>query len=515
MPAHPLLLAAYPVLYLYAENIGDVAPDDVLPLLAVALAGALAALVVASALFRNWQRGALVASALVVAFFGYGHIARAIAPLHVSARFQMLGWAALVVAAVIVALRARGAISRLTMGLNVAAAVLVVLALVTIVPYEVGRATTTGSTTVSPTASNGAATKRDIYYLIFDRYGTNWAFEHHFGLKDNDLPTWLAGHGFYLPAESYANYARTPSSLASSLNMTFLDELTRTYGVDTRDLTPEYRLIRSHAVGKFLQAQGYRYIHLGSWWSPTQKNDHADITYTWNPESEFAAVLARTTMLPLFQRRLGLGEVVTLNTRHARTAIFEFETLARIRTEPGPKFVFAHVLLPHQPYVFRSDGSVMAEPERQATGLNVKFRQQLTFTNTQIRNLIARLLEGPEETRPIVIVQADEGPRPLRSDVDWSGRQVEAMRIRQGILNAIYFPGLSETGLYPTITPVNTFRLLFNKYFGAGLPLLPDRSYAWTGRDHAFDFVDVTAFLREPLDPGVPVPRGVRGPAEP
>jgi hypothetical protein len=48
---------------------------------------------------------------------------------------------------------------------------------------------------------------------------------------------------------------------------------------------------------------------------------------------------------------------------------------------------------------------------------------------------------------------------------------------RFGILNAYYLPGINKDILYPTISPVNSFRIVFNQYFGAKLPLLPDRSY--------------------------------------
>ena len=54
-----------------------------------------------------------------------------------------------------------------------------------------------------------------------------------------------------------------------------------------------------------------------------------------------------------------------------------------------------------------------------------------------------------------------------------------------GILSAYHLPGVDPeaAGLYPSITPVNSFRVVFNTYFDAGLPLLPDEIYAH--RSHA------------------------------
>src|SRR6266849_1590823 len=45
------------------------------------------------------------------------------------------------------------------------------------------------------------------------------------------------------------------------------------------------------------------------------------------------------------------------------------------------------------------------------------------------------------------------------------------------ILNAYYLPGGGSSALYDTITPANSFRVVFNYYFQAGLPLLEDKCY--------------------------------------
>ena len=50
-------------------------------------------------------------------------------------------------------------------------------------------------------------------------------------------------------------------------------------------------------------------------------------------------------------------------------------------------------------------------------------------------------------------------------------------RLELGILNAYHLPQGGSDLLYDFITPVNTFRLIFNYYFGADYDLLSDRSY--------------------------------------
>ena len=75
LPLHPLLLAAYAVLFVYAANIDEVLPPDLVLPLAVALAGCRGgAAAVRAALPRPARRGALLASAIVVAFAFFGHV---------------------------------------------------------------------------------------------------------------------------------------------------------------------------------------------------------------------------------------------------------------------------------------------------------------------------------------------------------------------------------------------------------------------------------------------------------
>jgi hypothetical protein len=58
-----------------------------------------------------------------------------------------------------------------------------------------------------------------------------------------------------------------------------------------------------------------------------------------------------------------------------------------------------------------------------------------------------------------------------------------------GILNAYYFPE-KQPVFYPTITPVNTFRLLFDTYFDESYPLLDDLSYFSSYKD-PYNFTEI------------------------
>ena len=228
-PLHPLLLAVYAVLFLYAENLEEVLLVDAAAPLSRSVVAAAVLLAALGLAYRDARRGALVASALIVAFFGYGHVAGLVAGLRIDDRVQLTAWGLVVLAAIVGAARARDSLPRLTSGLNGLALVLVGLTLVTIVPFELERGARrsvvpAGAVDTGVGATDGGTT-RDIWYLVFDRYGSAEAIERRFGLTGNDLPAWLVERGFQVPADSRASYRATDFSLASTLNLRHLDEL--------------------------------------------------------------------------------------------------------------------------------------------------------------------------------------------------------------------------------------------------------------------------------------------------
>src|SRR4026209_1466157 len=66
---HPLLFAAYAVVFLYAENVDLVRLDEMVPSLIVAVAGAALALCLTTLALRNVEAGAVLAGVLVLLFF--------------------------------------------------------------------------------------------------------------------------------------------------------------------------------------------------------------------------------------------------------------------------------------------------------------------------------------------------------------------------------------------------------------------------------------------------------------
>ncbi len=399
-------------------------------------------------------------------------------------------------------LRRRDGWAGVTRGANLVSAILVGLAIATIATGGLG-ASAAGPPDRPDPDGGTRTTERDIYYIILDRYASEHVLRTYFDVTAPALYAELPELGFTVIPDSQTNYPRTIHSLASSLNLTYLDELAAAQGPDQASTRPMIEMLQDHAVGRFLKAKGYTYAHLGSWWDPTETNRIADVNPRFESGSDFLATLNETTILPELLgrlRRIGLpigGGPVDNYVRHYEAGRFDFAHLDDLAAIPGPKFVFIHILLPHDPYVFDTDGSFVTPEERRSRSLNDSVARQLAYTDSQIGAFLRTLVDVPPDEQPIIVLQADEGPQPARYDKDeggfrWDQATPAELDEKFGILNAFFLPGDEAPLPYPGISPVNAFRLILGAYFGADLPPLPDRHIVFRDRDHPYDLIDLT-----------------------
>jgi len=502
---HPFLFALFPVLHLWAYNINQTSASEVvLPAIATVLF-ALSCWLLVWAVVRNKRKAALVVSLFLFLFFSHGHFHDLLYEwrLHTWGLLTGAGKTVLMLSGVVLVvgtifcLRARGDLHKATKLLNVLSGCLVALSLFNIVIYSLAgpdrsQVAAQDIPGIEATRPRKEGALPDIYYIILDRYGSDEVLTSVYGHDNRAFTQYLRDKGFYVATESNANYLKTPHSLASSLNMRLLDDLSKKMG-DSDDWTALHRMLRDYPVWRFLKARGYRFVHFGSWWSPTRRNGHADINVNIGSLTEFAGVLYRTTTL------YSIWHQLSYRRQQYKRVLYKFDRLAEIPDMPGPTFAFVHMLLPHDPYVFDRSGKFVSEEEGSRKGNEERYIDQLSFANQKVQKLIDTLL-AKSRIPPIILLQADEGPFPERYrdetlDFQWEQATDSELKQKMGILNAYYLPGVDTSVLYPSITPVNSFRTVFNLYFGTTLQLLPDTSHIFVDGKHPYRFVDITKRL--------------------
>ena len=126
-------------------------------------------------------------------------------------------------------------------------------------------------------------------------------------------------------------------------------------------------------------------------------------------------------------------------------------------------------MIPHPPYSFGANGEFISFNDGASVEEHtIAYTNQVVFINREILKVVDVILNN-SKTPPVIIIQGDHGPLP---DIAFSGDE------KMPILNAYYLPGPDASKkLYPTITPVNTFRVVLDSYFHQSLPILEDISY--------------------------------------
>lgn len=505
---HPLLLGAGPVLLLWAFNAGEVGPDEVLPVLTVVIAGVVGLGVLAVAALRDLRRGALVASAGVVVVLSHGYLLGDLLP----GTLALVGDLVLLGAAATWLVRtSEEAVGWTTIAANVLGAVMVVVA----APGVVSAVSEGSDVTIPPpdvadiVASADREPTRDIFYVIPDRYGRADSLATTYGIDNTQFTDFLTQQGFEVNDRAISNYPRTAHSLASTLNMSYLDDLAAAVPAQTRDSwQPVYDMFDDHRVGKVLTGLGYEYVHVGTWWSPTADATSADQVRNYESGSEFAQVFQGTTAVPDIVDLFGERKPATHRERFRAHAVWQLDELDRLVAEAAdttdaPRFVLMHIAMPHEPYVFDTDGSLVTEDEEEDRTTAENYRRQMEYLNSRLVGAVEQLSSIPEEHAPIVVLQADEGPHPERM-VDlgdrrfaWDEATDAELQTKFGILSAYRLPGVDAAALVrEDMTSVNTFRLILDTYLGTDLGQLDDRVWIYPDPDDLYTFTDVTERVR-------------------
>lgn len=514
---YPALFVLYPALFLFAHNIEETAFEAVLlPLAVTALAAGLIGLVARLAV-KDRAKGALLTFIALFTIFSYGHAMNLLSRIPgfaaaIPAAASIGIWIAAAAALGFLVVRARRSLSGLTSFLNLFVAALVVLSFIQVASFYIRpllaprpEKPAAAGLKLDPAVARREGGQPDIYYLIFDRYASGRTLRDYYNFDNSEFLDYLKGKGFYVAANSHCNYAGTYLSLSSSLNMEYLDFLVEKGPVKKSVIN---RMLQDYKVWRLLRSAGYRFIHFGDWYEPTKYNRYADLNFRSGGMIDLSRDFTRKFLETTLAGPLVRDSVVSTTTRDR--LLDKLARLAEIPGTPGPKFVFAHILLPHHPFLFGPNGENAMKGNAPSRLQEVKYIDQLKFTNTKIRELIDAILAGSKRD-PIIILQSDEGPGEEEKPLDFirqaakSDRNVLNIRIRCRILNAYRFPGVEPGAFYPQITPVNSFRLLFDRYFGTSFGLLPDITYRTAGDKttvRAFKPVSGKTLTRRLKDPG-------------
>jgi len=292
--------------------------------------------------------------------------------------------------------------------------------------------------------------------------------------------------------------------MSSSLNMDYVQTLI----AKDNSLKNRFALIdmvHHSEVRRILAKQGYQLVSFQNDYKvsvPDAEVYYDDSEQGWNrPVTAFEGILIEQSMtrvllsVPAFKNFVIEAPYKT----HRDQILVTYKGLQDIPSLEGNYFVYAHIIAPHPPFVFGPNGEIL--PHDEPFTLNdanyfirdhtrhayiVGYKRQIEYVNKLTMQAVDQILAN-SKTPPIIIIQGDHGSGAY---LHWGSLDNSIPQERFGILNAYYFPGQNYESLYPSISPVNSFRVVLDEYFGQKFELLPDKHY-FSGWGTPFDFIEV------------------------
>jgi hypothetical protein len=514
---YPFLFGIYPVLALIAHNIGEMSLTAGLRALSLSILFTLLLYLAIYFLIGNSSKAALLVSLVVLFIFSYGHLLyllretpvlnfswgrhRTLVPLYTGLF--------IIIAAIIQ--KTKRDLSTLTKFLNTFAIIILIFPIYQIISYQVQvviadidqRRAIAATSVVSLPQDQPAP---DVYYILTDGYPRSDFITEYLGYDNTKFLDKLTSKGFYVAQCSQSNYTDTRFAMASTFNMIYLDNGTGLSEVVSTGTSLE-SMIRSGTVQQNFSDLGYTLITLESgykWlrWADTDFHfdpaiERARRQFLKIEINDFEKLLLDTTVAKLIidipfvlnpEEAKRLEEIINSpRASHRDRVFYSLKKIPEIaETISGPKFVYAHIIFPHPPFIVNAEAnSLQNSPSNELTA----YADQIAYLNSRLIEIVDTLIEESDPD-PVIIIQGDHG-----ATVEYEALGIDKSN-RLGILNAYYLPPTSigtkspginfsgagstdngqNTNLYSTITPVNTFRLIFDKYFNGNYGLLEDKS---------------------------------------
>lgn len=338
----------------------------------------------------------------------------------------------------------------------------------------------------------------DIYVIILDGYARQDVIQDIYNVDNSAFIAQLEKLGFYVADQTHSNYVQTAYSMASFWNFDYLKPWNSSYEYTQYLFEP----IQNNRAFHLLDQIGYTTVSFEGEVQYTEIKSADLYLSNFLPLNGFESLLLTDSPLEPLSNMFHWKLPISNYNAHVQRIQYELHTLEEIPTSiPGPKIVYSHIAIPHPPFVFDQNGNMIQNQQPYSLWDDITYRggsadyrkgyrEQVIYINHEIIKVITSIL-AKSKTTPIIVLMGDHGPASM---FNWRLDTPGCVWERTSNLYAILLPGHQTDGiLYSTMTPVNTFRVIFNTYFGTDLPLLEDRSYlmSWQQPTLKVDVTDV------------------------
>lgn len=324
----------------------------------------------------------------------------------------------------------------------------------------------------------------NVYYIILDGYTSDKNLDAFCKFDNKAFSDTLKKMGFYIQDNACSNYDKTLFSLASTLNLDYINQIEK--GKLQEENTELY--LANNKVSEILKANGYNYYLFDLGYALKIKYSAKDILIKTlsnsiqddmisSPDNDFFIHFLDNSIFALLPNNYS----DFTNKGFANKIRNVFKSLPSVASLSGKKFVFAHIISPHPPFLFDLNGNYNYKTSSKANLWNKNdYIEQLRYINKEALKAIGGIIKNDTSSNKIIIIQGDHGTRTIETNNNYHNKETW-VKERYGIFNAIYInkndsikKRTLDTWRYSS---VNTFRIILNNYFQMKLPIIADNKY--------------------------------------
>jgi len=503
---HPILFAVFPILSIFSINARELQFQDTFLPLFLVLVFTIGIWVSLYYVLKNARKSGFIISLLLVLFFSYGYIYNLFDNVTIDgfdigkSRYLLMPFLISLVVGVYYFIKTNRKLNNATTITNIVTITLILIVSVNIGTFYIANNENFSDDKTIVNSFFSMADREpiftqsdnsglpDVYYIILDGYAGTNSLKEFAGFDNQKFVTFLSDREFYVHPQSYSNYPTTPTSMAATLNMQYVNKLADIVGSDLDGMHPTFKIIQENLVMKYFKSKGYTLIGYNAGILHLDETKKFDFYYC-----EDDTLLDNKVINSILHQSIIGYFVEKVKYQEQRDDILcGFSELAEIKNITEPTFVYAHFMMPHAPYIFSANGEPV-NPARQSnlgSYANVNdYINYLKFTNMKIQKLVEHLLETDDP--PIIIIQSDHGSG---FDLDWENPTDDMLREKMSNFQAFYLPNGHSSLMSEATTPVNIFRVLFNSHFNENHEILPDKIF-WVVSNKPYDFTDITNIL--------------------
>jgi len=502
-PIHPILFAIFPTLLIITLNLDEVIFKDAGFSLLIVVGIVIVSWIFLNLFLKNRLKSGLLVSLGLILFFSYGHFIRFTSQIGIDVgalpfshtTYAVPFYGIMLIVGIFSIIKIKKYLKNITFFVNVIGVVIIAMLLSNVISYSFENNNfdvTSNEIDYRILHQPELNEKPNIYYIIVDEYTSDEILLEIYNYDNHEFLTKLTQRGFYIPTTSYANYVTSPLAISSTLNMSYFNDEKINPTLDNRN-----EFYNNNQLMQILKSLDYTIISMSLEYGYPEISDHqlcASLMFV----NQFHNTLIDGSLWHPFSKYF-----VTAGDPQRDRVNCKFSELSNLENSfSTPFFVFAHIMSPHPPYLFGSNGEP-SNPEFLAIGAaswdnKSGYVNQVQYINKKIIETVDKILQE-SDSAPVIIIQGDHGtPTQLGGGgLRWNNINDDSIIERTSIFSAYYLPNLDSEVIYEGITPVNSFRIVLNNYLNGNYDLLEDKIYFSTYQD-MLNFTDVTSLLSTP-----------------